>query len=221
MIRKTLLAFAVLCPWVIRRLILRILCNATFGQRSYVGHSYIDTQKLVLGTNAQIGNLNVLRHVREIRLDEASQFGNLNWASGLSHKTGVDESGYYRSGRLIMSKGAAVTNRHYLDLHGDIELGPMSILAGVRSTVLTHSIDFATNKQVVSGIKIGDYTFIGTNAVILPGAIVAPGCVIAAGASVTGNLDRAGSLYGGVPARFLKEIPQDHEYFRRDNPFVE
>jgi len=221
MIRKVLLALAVIAPWFVRKAILRFCCGAVFGKDSYVGHSFIDTRKLDLGEGARIGNLNSLRHVKEVKLGSMAILGNLNWISGLSHMTGVDEMGNYRSGRLILGEGAAITNRHYLDMHSDIEVGRMSLVAGVRSTLLTHSIDFATNRQAKSGIIVGAYSFLGTNCVVLPGTVVADHCIIAAGAVVKGHLEKPGCLYGGVPAKFLKEIPDGLPFFNRKEAFVE
>lgn len=57
-------------------------------------------------------------------------------------------------------------------------------------------------------IEIGDGTWIGANAVILPGVTVGAGCVIAAGAVVVRDCD-ANGLYAGVPARKVRSL---HEH---------
>jgi len=55
-------------------------------------------------------------------------------------------------------------------------------------------------------ITVGDGCWIGARAVILPGVTIGEGCVIAAGAVV--HRDCApNSLYAGVPARRIKELP--------------
>lgn len=54
-------------------------------------------------------------------------------------------------------------------------------------------------------IEIGDGTWIGANAVILPGVTVGAGCVIAAGAVVVRDCD-ANGLYAGVPARKVRSL---------------
>jgi len=56
-------------------------------------------------------------------------------------------------------------------------------------------------------ILIGDGCWIGARAVILPGSSIESGCVIAAGAVVSGVCE-ANGLYGGVPARRIKELPK-------------
>ena len=49
---------------------------------------------------------------------------------------------------------------------------------------------------------------IGGGAVLLPGVVVGEGAVVAAGAVVTENV-KARTMVAGVPARFLKPLPED------------
>ena len=222
MIRYFFLGFAALVPWFLRRVLLKWLCNAKFGKNAYVGRSFVDIRCLVLGEGARIGSLNIFRHVREVNLDTKASIGNLNWFSGASHKTSTGRNGEYLSGSLRMMDGAALTNRHYVDMHGDIEIGSMSLLAGIRSTVLTHSIDFRNCSQKIKTIKIGAYSFVGTNSVLLPGCYVPSRSIVGAGAVVVGKLPEGGCLYGGIPAVFLKKLPvQSFRFFDREDSFVE
>ena len=220
MIRKFLLVVAALSPWFVRRQMLRALCRATFGKGSHVGFSFIDTQCLALGDGARIGSMNVFMHVREVRLEAGAIMGNLNWASGLSHLTGLDDNGGYRSGGLVIREGGSITSRHYLDMNADIEFGRMSQIAGVRSTFLTHSIDIMANRQERAPVYVGNYTFVGTNSVLLAGAHIPDKCVVAAGAVVTGRLTESNCLYGGVPARMLKNMPEGGGFFSRTDAVV-
>ena len=59
--------------------------------------------------------------------------------------------------------------------------------------------------QTSGPIVIGDGTWIGARATILPGVTVDAGCVIAAGAVVTADT-APDTLYAGVPARAVKEV---------------
>jgi len=219
--RNLLLMIAALSPWAIRRRLLAWLCNATFGKDAYVGRSFVDTKALSLADGARIGSLNSFRRVAEIRLAAQASIGNLNWVSGASHKTGMDDAGQYTSGRLTLGRGASITNRHYIDIHADIAIGAMALVAGVRSTLLTHSIDFAKNRQATAPIEIGDYTFVGSNAVLLPGARISAHCIVAAGSVVARELSEPKTVYGGVPARKLRDVSPDEQFFTRQEPFVD
>jgi acetyltransferase-like isoleucine patch superfamily enzyme len=50
--------------------------------------------------------------------------------------------------------------------------------------------------------------WIGANATICPGVSIGDGAVIAAGAVVTENVPD-NTVYGGVPAKFIKKIKEE------------
>lgn len=54
-------------------------------------------------------------------------------------------------------------------------------------------------------ITVGDGCWIGANALIMPSVTIGNGVIIAAGSVVTQNCD-GNCLYGGVPAKKIKEL---------------
>ena len=55
-----------------------------------------------------------------------------------------------------------------------------------------------------------DNVLIGMGAIVMDGAVVNSNTIIAAGAVVLeGTICEAGSIYGGVPAKKIKNIPQE------------
>ena len=60
---------------------------------------------------------------------------------------------------------------------------------------------------VIHGAKSCDGTLLGMNSVILDHAVVGEGAIIAAGSVVLSNTQvEPGSIYAGVPARFVKKV---------------
>ena len=51
-------------------------------------------------------------------------------------------------------------------------------------------------------IEVGEYSFIGARATILPGVTIGDHCVIGAGSLVNRDIPN-GTVYAGVPARFI------------------
>jgi len=66
------------------------------------------------------------------------------------------------------------------------------------------------HNAVVHGCTIEDNVLIGMGAIVLDGAVVKSNCIIAAGAVVTQNsILESGFIYGGVPAKKIKELDKD------------
>lgn len=65
-------------------------------------------------------------------------------------------------------------------------------------------------KSTEAPITVGDGTWIGARATILPGSVIGERVVIAAGAVVAGPC-HADGLYAGVPARRVKELTKPQE----------
>lgn len=60
--------------------------------------------------------------------------------------------------------------------------------------------------RVSKPIKIGDYVFIGTRSIILKGVKIGDKAIIAAGSVVSCDIPE-GEMWGGNPARYIKNVP--------------
>lgn len=84
-----------------------------------------------------------------------------------------------------------------------VALGP-----GVLVTSASHVMSSPRRRQgpvEPRPVRIGRGAWVGARAVILPGVTVGAGCVVAAGAVVTKDTE-PDTLYGGVPARPLRQL---------------
>lgn len=109
----------------------------------------------------------------------------------------------------------------------DGEYDKVSIGDGVNISSGTQILTHDTVKRCVTGgrynqiehapTKIGNYVYIGTNAVILKGSIIGDYCIIAAGSVVKefSNFPPF-SLIAGVPAIAKRSIEEEYQNWIRD-----
>jgi UDP-3-O-[3-hydroxymyristoyl] glucosamine N-acyltransferase len=170
---------------------------------------------------ARIGHGTVCKGLDLLHLEEEASIGRGNWITA----TPLDEKLHYRtevqrSPNLLVEKHAAVTHRHLIDCTGGVRIGSFATLAGFRSQLLTHSIDIVEGRQKSASITIGSYTFVGTDCVLLPGSVLPDHCVLGAKSLLDKRFTATHTLYAGVPARPVNDIPADAAYFSRTEGFV-
>ena len=89
----------------------------------------------------------------------------------------------------------------------------------IHVTRVTHPTLIGSNVTIghsvtLHGCVLEDACFIGMQACLLDGVVVESGAMVAAGALVTpGKRVKAGELWGGAPARFLRPMTQDEKDF--------
>jgi len=170
--------------------------------------------KIRLGRRAAIGPGNVFRDLRLLSIADDSVIGQWNWVSAAAPL--VDAGG---AGSLVIGTHSALTSRHYVDASGGVKIGSFTTVAGVRSTFITHGIDWAASEQRTRPIVIGSYCLIGSNAAIVPGTTIADSVVTGMGATLGGNVSSQNSLYVGERAKLLR-TGQHGLYFTRKSGFV-
>jgi acetyltransferase-like isoleucine patch superfamily enzyme len=217
---KTILALLIVpFPWFLKRTILNRLMGHSIKKSAYIGLSIIDARSLSLGNNAQIGHFNIIRSMNLISLQDSATIGNLNWISG--EASSHISSGHKGKSFLKIGDHSAITNRHYLDCSGGLEIGKYSTFAGVRSTLLTHSIDVNDSSQKLKDIKIGDYCFISSNCIFIGGSNIPNFSIVGAGSILRNNFTEPYFLYSGNPAKPIKNVSADSKYFTRSSGHVE
>lgn len=209
-------------PWGARRRMLESLFNWVIPSSAGIGYSILLVRRLKLEPNSRIGSLNFIKGLEVLELGEHSSIGNLNWITAFPISPYSDhfKTELNRFPALRLGKHCAITNRHLIDCTNEVVLGEYSTFAGFRSQLLTHSIDIAAACQRSAPVTIGSYCFIGTGSILLPGSVLPDFCVLAAGSVMTEKLEHEFSLYGGVPARKIKELSRGSAYFTRTEGFI-
>lgn len=209
-------------PWKIRRIVLIKKYGYKIHPTAHIGFSYIYPKYLEMEEGSSIEHFNVAIHLDKLVVGKNSSIGRKNWITGFPTGT---ESPFFkhdkeRKSELIIGKESAITKNHHIDCTNSIRIGDYVTIAGYNSQFLTHSIDVYESRQDSHPIAIGDYCFVSTGVIILGGVALPPYSLLAAGAVLTKPYTDSWFVYGGVPAKPIKEIPKDAKYFKRINGFV-
>lgn len=86
----------------------------------------------------------------------------------------------------------------------DVRLAQNIVVSGLNHNYENTSIPISEQGVATRQVYIGDETWIGANAVILPGVFIGKHCVVAAGSVVTRNIPSY-SVVAGNPARIIKK----------------
>ena len=219
---KTLLGIlSLLLPWSLRRTLLEKQFGYSIHPSSRIGLAWIFPRKLVMEEGARIGHLTLCKNIDLLHLGAHAIIGQLNWITGFP--SGPSRHFAHQPERrpeLIVEQHAGISSRHLIDCTARVRIGAFATIGGFRSQLLTHSIDFNAGRQTAQPIDIGEYSFTGTNSVVLGGSVLPHHSVLGAQSLLNKKWDEPYRLYAGVPAKPVKELSPEMEYFRRREGFV-
>ena len=219
---KTFLGFlSFFLPWDLRRSFLENQFGYSIHPSSRIGFAWIFPKRLVMEEGARIGHLTVCKNIDLLHVGAHAIIGQLNWITGFP--SGPSKHFAHQTDRqpeLIVEQHAGISSRHLIDCTARVRIGAFATIGGFRSQLLTHSIDFAAGRQTAEPIDIGEYSFTGTNSVVLGGSTLPHHSILGAQSLLNKKWDEPYRLYAGVPAKPLKELSPDLEYFRRTEGFV-
>ena len=219
---KTLLMFvSLLLPWGMRRSLLEKQFGYSIHPDSRIGFAWIFPRRLVMEEGSRIGHLTLCKNIDLLHLGAHAIVGQLNWITGFP--SGASRHFAHQPDRrpeLIIERHAGISSRHLIDCTARVHIGAFATIGGFRSQLLTHSIDFEASRQTAEPIEIGEYSFTGTNSVILGGSILPHHSVLGAQSLLNKKWEEPYRLYAGVPAKPVKELSNELGYFRRTEGFV-
>jgi acetyltransferase-like isoleucine patch superfamily enzyme len=206
--RRGLIVSALTCflPWPLRRWLLNSLCGYSIDRRARIGMSLLGCTSVRMEAGSRVGHFNVIKGARLVMGEEA-RLGDFNWISALPlrHPRHFREEAE-RDPALIVERHAAVTSRHFIDCSNTVTVGEFATVAGARSQILTHAIDFKRNRQTSAPVRIGRYCFVGTACVVLKGSRLPDYSILAASSCLNRSFEETFSLYSGTPAARVKDL---------------
>lgn len=208
-------------PWFIRRRALNFFFKFKIHKTAKIGFSIILCDELIMEEKSKIKSLTIIQNINRVKIGYNSRINLLNYITGMNmrkKKFLYDEGAYCE---LVIGKNSRITTRHTIDCNGGVYIGDFTTVAGYRTTFLSHSIDVHICRQTAGPIVVGDYCFVGTSCIFVKNSKLPSYSVLAAGSVVTKCLEEEYTLYGGVPAKKIKDLDKEKTlYFIRTNPDV-
>ena len=214
-------AFVCILPWPLRRWVLRTFYGYQIHKTARMGFCFVFPRHLIMEERTFIGHLTVCVYLDLVHLKPHASIGRGNWITG--YPTNSPDYFFHQTDRraeLILGEHSAITNRHIVDCTNLVSIGRFSTFAGFRSQILSHSIDIEEGRQSSKPVTIGDYCFVGTDCVLLGGCSLPDYSILGAKSLLTHAYVDKYMLYGGVPARPIREMAKDCEYFKRPTGHV-
>jgi acetyltransferase-like isoleucine patch superfamily enzyme len=114
--------------------------------------------------------------------------------------------------KFVMKNNSYIGRNTFIGVFQPITIGE-HVLIGAYSYIISGSHcyerrDIPISEQGYTGapILIEDYAWVGTHVVVLPGVTIGKGAIVGAGSVVTRDVP-AYEVWGGVPAKFIKNRP--------------
>lgn len=119
---------------------------------------------------------------------------------------------FFRSSLLIMEPESIIQQNCYIDNMEKVTIKKNAVI-GHNCKILTvdHNIEKASRRCgyiVLKPVEIGVGAWVGANSTILPGVKIGDGSIVAAGSVVTKNIP-PNELWGGAPAKLIRELRED------------
>lgn len=218
-LRLAVLALIALMPSALKRPLLRGLMGFEVGKDVRIGLSILDCRRMVIGDGTRIGHFNLFLRVNECRIGEHTRIGFGNIFRGgdsvvlgpycevirFNEINAIPEPDLVNEASPTFSAGAGtvIAASHKIDFTGGVEIGKRVVIGGRFSSIWTH------NRQIAKPVTIGDRTYFGSDVKISPGVTIPSECVVGMGSVVAKSLTGTRMLFGGVPARPIKELDRE------------
>lgn len=215
--------FLLVFPWQIRRFFLVNVLGYHIDTTAKIGLSIILSKNLIMEAHASIRSFSFCNAIDLLRIEEYGTIGTLVYITGYS--TALKDHFCHVGNRkceLHLGSHSAITSRHFIDCTAGVVIGKFTTIAGIRSQILTHSIDLKLNRQHAISVEIGDYCFVGSGCIILPGSKLPSYSILSAFSLLNKAYSDQLWFYGGIPTKPIKQLElHDVRYFSRVKGIVD
>jgi len=221
-LRLLTLALVGLLPPFLNRPCYRLFFGYKIGKRVRIGFSIIDARHCSIEDDVSIGHLNVIVRVESLSIGDHARIGHMNIIRGgdevhlgcyseiirMNEINSIPEPDVVNEidPTFYLGDGSIVTTGHKIDFTDRVEIGKRTIIGGRNSSLWTH------NRQRTRPIRIGSFTYVGSEIRMAPGSAIPSRAIVGMGAVVTSQLLEEEKLFGGIPAKAIKDLTSEDKF---------
>ena len=105
--------------------------------------------------------------------------------------------------RCLIGRGSHIVGHWSIEIGDDIQTGPYVYITDQNHSYIDPDQPIGIQVPVEAAVRIGSGSWLGANAVVLPGSVIGEHVVVAAGAVVRGEIPDH-CVVAGVPARIVR-----------------
>ena len=214
--RRVLIIALVVLPQRLKHWVARRLLGWDIHPTAHIGRSLIDVRHVSMGPESMIGPFNVIRALDRLELARGANIASRNWVVGVPLESAIYAKATNRDPSLILGEFAMVTVGHDIDCADRVELGEHAVIAGFRSSILTHSLNFVSDRFFTGTVTLGPYAVLLSDCVMLTSTHIPARSIVSAGSVVTTKLTAEQTFYRGNPAEAIRELPDNLRFFKRE-----
>lgn len=162
--------------------------------------------RIEVGARTHIWSGNVFRHLRALRVGTDGTVMRWNRISAIPSFRRTEGADPETVGILSLGDHVLITKGHAVDCSGGVLMADWSAIAGRDTLVYSHSYDPSNHTLSCAPTRIGESAFIAARTTVAMGATLPDYSVLAMGGVLMPGASKTKTLYGGVPAKPLRDI---------------
>lgn len=178
--------------------------------------------RIEIGARTHIWSGSIFRNLRGLRVGTDCTMMRWNKVSAVPTFRRTEGADPFTVGILSLGDHVLITKGHDLDASGGIVMANWSAIAGKETLVYSHAYDPSKHVLTCAVTRIEENSFIAARTTLAAGATLPSRSVLAMGAVLMPGATKTDSLYGGVPAKPIRDISdwamqtvqQDHDKVR-------
>lgn len=162
--------------------------------------------RIEIGARSHIWSGSIFRNLRGLRIGTDGTMMRWNKVSAIPAFRRTEGADPETVGILSLGDHVLITKGHDLDCSGGVIMESWSAIAGKETLVYSHAYDPSKHVLSCAVTRIEENSFIAARTTLAAGATLPAYSVLAMGAVLMPGATKTKSLYGGVPAKPIRDI---------------